>query len=447
MSTPPVRYTDSGGHSIAYRFSGSGRTDLVFVMPTLGTIEVLWEPPAARMLAEYEQFARVISFDRRGVGLSGKAADPPTLEQQLDDMDAVLDAARCGRTVVYSEAEGSMLALLYAASRPERVSHVVLLHGMARLTSAPGYEWTWSAAERRAAYIDPVLNAWGSAAAAELLAPVLFSRDPDLRGWWQRFERISGAPSTLRPMLELAGEMDVRGILGQVSVPTLILNRPDAVAISDRHAEFLAAEIPGAELRQLPGRDAISIGDGYEETIAAVRQFIAGEEGRVSGSRSLATVLFTDIVASTERAAEVGDARWRELLETHEELSRRLVAHHGGRVVKSTGDGMLATFDGPARAVRAARTLCAEAPERLGLELRAGLHTGEIELIGSDIGGMGVHIGARIGALANPGEVLVSSTVRDLVAGSGLEFVQRGSAALKGVPGEWRLFVAAGEAG
>jgi class 3 adenylate cyclase len=437
---PPVAYTDSDGLSIAYRRAGAGGPDFVLVLPTLGTIEMLWEPPCDRLALGVMEFARVICFDRRGTGLSSPTSHPATLEEQLDDLDAVLDACRASRVTLYSEGEGAMLALLYAATRPERVARLILLHGMARITAAEGYEWPWSAEERRKHLIEPTLAGWGSGATAELLAPVLSSKEPRLAGWWARWERITGAPAYFRKILELNGEMDVRAILGQVGVPTLILNRPESAAVDDRHAEYLAERIPGAELRQLPGRDSVSFADGFEAQLEVMRAFVTGDAPSApKRTRSLATVLFTDIVGSTERAAATGDRGWRDVLEEHDELSRRIVSAHEGAAIKSTGDGLLATFDGPARGVQAAVELC-EAVRELGLELRAGLHTGEVELIGDDIGGMAVHIGARVGAHAGEGEVLASSTVKDLVVGAGIEFEPAGEHRLKGVPGEWQLY-------
>lgn len=443
MARPRVRYARSGDTHIAFSVAGGGGQDLTIVLPTLGTIEMLHEPPARAMSERFQRFSRSISFDRRGTGISDPSP-PATLEEQMADVDAVLDAARSVRTILYSEAEGAMMALMYAATHPDRVSHLVLLHGMARVTSAPGYEWPWSEEERTKNFVEPLTGRWGTGELGESLAPVLHSRDASFGEWWGRWERLSASPGVLAPVLELTGRMDVREILPQVQVPTLVLNRPDAAAIDDRHAEYLAANIPNAELRTLPGRDAVSFGDGMEEFCDAIEDFCSGVRQRREAERVLSTVMFTDIVASTERAAELGDTGWRSVLERHDELSRRLVRSHGGRPVKSTGDGFLATFDGPARGVQCARELCTEVRE-LGIELRAGLHTGEVELIGDDVGGMAVHIGARVGARAGSGEVLVSSTVKDLVVGSAIGFADKGGHELKGVPGEWRLFAVQAE--
>jgi len=444
MGPIPVRYVRSGEQHIAYRMFGAGEQDFCVILPTIGTVEMLGEPPARRLIEGLSKFSRMISFDRRGGGLSDPIPEPATLEEQMADVVAVLDACGSSRAVISAEAESAMLAVLFAATHPERVSHLVILHGMARVTSAPGYEWPWSEAEREADFVGPMLARWGSGETGALLAPVLAARDPSFLEWWGRWERLSGSPGTTRQRTELVGRMDVRSILPRIQSPTLVLDRPAAHGVDSRHSAYLAEHIPGAKLLELPGRDAVSFGDGIEAFMEAVEEFTRGSISARSRERALATVLFTDIVGSTQLAAELGDRRWRETLESHDRLTRELVGGYGGRAIKSTGDGFLATFDGPARAVRCATALGKRVGE-LGIELRAGLHAGEIELIGNDVGGMAVHIGARIGALGGPGEVLASSTVRDLVVGSGIEFAERGEHELKGVPGSWRVFAAAAD--
>jgi len=333
-----------------------------------------------------------------------------------------------------------MLAVMFAATHPDRVSHAVLLHPMARMTAAPGYEWTWpDEGTRERELIRPQLARWGTGENGVTMAPVMAATTPDFAEWWGRWERLSGSPGTIEKQMSLGSRMDVREILPRVQAPSLILDRPQAKMVDSRHARYFAEHIPDADLVELPGRDGISFGDGFEAYMEAIERFVTGAIAARGPERALATVMFTDICRSTEMAAELGDRRWRDLLSRHDALSRELVDAYGGVAVKSTGDGFLATFDGPARAVRSAASL-AERVGELGLELRAGLHTGEIELIEGDIGGMAVHIGARIGDLGGPGEVLASSTVRDLVVGSGIEFEDRGSHSLRGIPGEWRLF-------
>ena len=436
------RYVRVGDCHIAYSAVGSSNgEDLLVVLPTLGTIEALTENPGRSLVAGMAKTHRVISFDRRGSGISDPVDEPATLEEQMDDVTAVLDACGSTRCAVTAEAEGAMLAVLYAATYPDRVSHLVLSHPMARTTNAPGYDWTWETPEaRHRDFMAPALARWGTGENAANIAPVLAARDPEFIRWWGKWERVGSSPGTTEKRMELTSHMDVREFLPRVQTPTLIIDRPEAKAMDSRHAQYFAEHIPGAELKELPGRDAVSFGDGLEAFIEALEEFTLGTVASARNTqRALATVLFTDIVGSTSRAAELGDRLWRETLESHDRMTRELVGRFGGRAIKSTGDGFLATFDGPARAVRCATALTARVDE-LGIELRAGLHAGEVELIGADVGGMAVHIGARIGALGGPGEVLASSTVRDLVVGSGIEFAERGEKELKGVPGAWRIF-------
>jgi class 3 adenylate cyclase len=308
------------------------------------------------------------------------------------------------------------------------------------MTAAPGYEWAWADEEtREREFVRPLLARWGTGENGAEASPVLTATNPEFLDWWGRWERLSSSPGTMEKRMALVAKMDVRAILPRVQAPTLILDRPLARAMDSRHARYFAEHIPEATFIELPGRDAISFGEGFEEYMDAIEQFTTGAVTKRREERALATVMFTDIVGSTRFAAELGDRRWRETLERHDRLTRELVSAYGGRAIKSTGDGFLATFDGPARAVRCAKTIGQQVSD-LGIELRTGLHTGEVEVIGSDVGGMAVHIGARIGALGGPGEVLASSTVRDLVVGSGIEFDERGSHELKGVPGEWNLY-------
>lgn len=441
MPWPPVKYVRSeDGRYIAYRTMGSGDQDYMIVLPSLGTIEMLTVPPAKRLMRGYTDHSRLISFDRRGAGLSDPVEVPATLEEQMADVTAVLDACSSERVVLEAQAEAAMLAVVYAATHPERVSHLILMHPMARMTAAPGYEWAWADEETRERdFVRPMLARWGTGENGVDASPIMAATDPNFKEWWGRWERLSSSPGTMEKRMHLIARMDVREILPRVQAPSLILDRPAALAMDSRHARYFAEYIPGADLVELPGRDAISFGDGFEAYLEAIERFVTGAVVNRREERALATVLFTDICGSTEIAAERGDRDWRNLLENHDRITRELVGAYGGVAVKSTGDGFLATFDGPARAVRCAAEL-GERVEGLGIKLRAGLHTGEVEMIGADVGGMAVHIGARIGALGGPGEVLASSTVKDLVVGSGIEFADRGSHSLKGVPGEWKLF-------
>ncbi len=441
MNAAPIRYVRSqDGAHIAYRTVGSGEQDYCIILPSLGTIEVLDEPPARRMVDGFAKHSRLISFDRRGAGLSDPVAEPATLEEQMADVIAVLNVCGCDRVVIEAQAEAAMLAVMFAATHPERVSHLILMHPMARMTAAPGYEWAWADEETRERdFVRPMLARWGTGENGAQNSPVLASSSPEFVDWWGRWERLSSSPGTMEKRMGLIGKMDVREILPRVQAPTLVLDRPQARSLDSRHAKYFAEHIPGATFMELPGRDAISFGDDFEAYMDAVEEFSTGAVTARRQERALATVMFTDIVGSTKLAAELGDRRWRETLERHDQLTRELVGAYGGVAVKSTGDGFLATFDGPARAVRCAKTIGQRLGD-LGIQLRTGLHTGEIEVIGSDVGGMAVHIGARIGSVGEPGEVIASSTVRDLVVGSGIEFDPRGAHSLKGVPGEWNLF-------
>jgi class 3 adenylate cyclase/alpha-beta hydrolase superfamily lysophospholipase len=445
MVVNPVRYVRVGDKHIAYRAVGAGTQDWCLVLPTLGTIEMLGEQPARRLIEGLASHFRFISFDRRGSGLSDPVEEPATLEEQIDDVVAVLDACASGRTIVSSEVEGAMMAVMFAATHPERVSHLVLTHPMARVTNAPGYDWTWESPEDRTReFTQRLLSRWGTGENAVTASPVMAARDADFSRWWGRWERISASPGSFLKRMQLIDRLDVREILPRVQCPTLIIDRPDAPAMNSKHAEYFAEHIPNARLASLPGRDSISFGDGMDAWMEAVLDFCGSTDAAArTSARTLATVMFTDIVGSTSRAAELGDRRWRETLEGHDRLTRDLVSRYGGKAIKSTGDGFLATFDGPARAVRCAAKLT-ERVDDLGIQLRAGVHAGEVEMIGADVGGMAVHIGARIGALGGPGEVLASSTVRDLVVGSGIEFSERGEEELKGVPGAWRIYAVAG---
>ena len=441
MGKARIRYVRSEGDvHIAYSTVGSGEQDYCIILPSLGTIEVLGDPPARRMVEGTAKHSRLISFDRRGAGLSDPVEEPATLEEQMSDVIAVLDACGSERAVIEAQAEAAMLAVMFAGTHPERVSHLVLMHPIARTVAAPGYEWGWADAEtRNREFVRPALARWGTGENGVGASPIMAATTPEFIEWWGKWERLSSSPGTLEKRMDLLAKMDVREILPRVQAPTLILDRPQARAMDSRHSKYFAENIPGAKLVELPGRDAISFGEGFEEYMDAIEQFTRGSVAPRRDERALATVMFTDIVGSTEFAAEHGDRGWRDVLERHDRITRDLVGAYGGVAVKSTGDGFLATFDGPARAVRCA-TEIGERVGDLGISLRAGLHTGEVEMIGSDVGGMAVHIGARIGALGSAGEVLASSTVRDLVVGSGIEFAPRGTHELKGVPGEWSLY-------
>jgi class 3 adenylate cyclase len=433
-----TRYAHSGDLHIAYQAAGEGPPDLLYVPSWIGQVEVLLEEPTiAAFVDRLCSFARVISFDRRGAGLSDPWRGLPTLEDQMDDILAVMDATDSERAALMGSLEGGPLAMLFAATHPERVDSLILYATFARTRRAPDYDWPPSDAERDARVAE-ILAQWGEGGVAVGLAPSR-AGDPDYLRWCGRMERYSASPGTAAAVMGTFGETDVRHVLSTIRVPTLVMHRRDDEFLMVEHSHYLAEHIPGARYVELQGRDSLfSVGDS-EAILGEIEEFLTGSRHEPEPDRVLATVLFTDICGSTERAAALGDSAWRTLLERHDQLVRAEVARHRGRAVKSTGDGVLATFDGPARAIGAARSI-ERAVHSLGIQIRAGLHTGECELVGDDVAGLAVHIGARVMDAAGPGEVLVSSTVKDLVVGSGIDFRERGSRRLRGVPGEWSLW-------
>jgi class 3 adenylate cyclase len=436
---PPIaRYAKSGDVNIAYLAEGEADLDLVWISPWISQVEYLWaEDSLGRIMERFNKFARVITFDRRGSGLSDPLSGAPTLEEQMDDVLAVMDAAGSERAAIAGTLEGGPMAALFAAAHPQRASHLILYSTFARATRAPGYEWPWPADERQR-HMDEVIKRWGEGHVASSVAPSQMA-DPGFMEWAGRLERLAASPATIKRIFDLIGEIDVRDILPSIRVPTLVLHRRDDSFIDVRHSTYMAEQIPDAKFVMLEGGDNMfSIGD-TATLVGEIEEFITGERHHVEPDRMLATVLFTDICGSTERAAREGDRSWRYMLERHDALFRRALERHRGREVKRTGDGFLATFDGPARAIRCAADL-ADSVGSLGIQIRAGLHTGELEVMDGDLGGLAVHIAARVMDRAAPNEVLVSSTVKDLVVGSGIDFVERGEHELRGVPGEWRLF-------
>lgn len=433
-----TRYAKSGDLHIAYQVAGKGPVDLVYVPTWIGQVEVLAEEPSiAAFLERVCGFARVISFDRRGSGLSDPWQGVPTLEDQIDDVLAVMDAAGSERAALMGTLEGGPLAMTFAASHPGRTTDLILYATFSRTRRAPEYDWPPDD-EARARQVEALIHQWGLGGIGAEIAPSRVG-DPAFVEWAGRMERYSASPGTIRKILSVVGETDVRHVLPTIRVPTLIMHRREDSFLDVRHSRYLAEHIPGARYVELEGTDSLfSIGDS-EAVIGEIEELLTGARRQREPDRVLATVMFTDIVSSTERAAEVGDSNWRALLERHDAVVRREVDRHRGRYVKSTGDGALATFDGPARAIRAATSIGA-AVRGLGVEIRGGLHTGEVEVIGDDVGGLAVHIGARVMAKAEVGEVLVSSTVKDLVVGSGIDFEERGAHQLKGIPGQWHLF-------
>ena len=438
----PTHYAQSvDGTNIAYQVHGSGRLNLVFVPGFVSHVELIWEEPSiARMLRRLSSFSTLVVYDKRGQGLSDRPGRPPTLEESMDDLHAVMDAAGLERATIFGISEGGPMSMLFAASHPDRVSSLILYGTYARVLVAPDYpegvpeelvdEWARRVEEQ-----------WGGAVGIEIWAPSE-AGNPEFEQWWARLLRQGTSPAGAIDLMNLYREIDVRPILPAIDLPVLVIHREHDRLVPVRHARYLAERIPGARYIELEGEDHLPTMGDQAAVLDEIEEFLVGSRRAHDAERSLATVLFTDIVGSTETAARLGDRRWRDLLERHDAAVRRELAVYRGREVKTMGDGFLATFDGPARAIRCASAIRDEL-QGIGIEVRAGVHTGEVETIGTDVGGMAVNIGARVGALAEPGEVLVSSTVRELVVGSGIEFEARGSHRLKGAPDEWRLFAAA----
>jgi pimeloyl-ACP methyl ester carboxylesterase len=444
LAWEPIRYARNGDVSIAYRVGGEGPVDLLFISGFVSHLEIGVELALAqRFFERLGSFARIIAFDKRGMGLSDRDAGAYTLENVVDDALAVLDAAGVERAIVFGVSEGGSAATMLAAAHPDRVSSMVLYGAFARLARASDYP-EGIPAEVLEGFVTRMAEEWGQAAMLELWAPSL-AGDPAAIDWWARWLRSGTSPGAMRAIGVMYHELDVRALLSSVAVPTLVLYRADDDVIRAAQARVVARGIPGAHELELAGADHLFLAGDQDAMLDAVEEFVTGRPAVAVRERLLATVLFTDIVRSTEHAAELGDRRWRELLTQHDRIVERELARHRGRHVKSFGDAVFASFDGPARAVRCALAI-REGAAAIGLELRAGLHTGECEVVGSDLAGMAVHLAARVQATAEPGEVLTSGTVKDLVVGSGLEFADRGSHVLKGVPGEWPLYAVTGDA-
>ncbi len=429
---PPIKYAQAGDIDIAYRVLGSGPVDLVWVPGLISNLDIEWEDlvkaPLYRRLAG---FSRLITFDKRGMGLSDRSVGAPTLEERMDDVRAVMDAVGSQRAALIGNSEGGLMSILFAATYPERTAALILFGTAARTSAAPGYPHGVAFSEIQR-IID---NDWGTGSSAEVFAHGLKDR-PGLRDHLGRIERASGSPRTITALVNSLKDSDVRAVVPSISAPTLVIHTTDDRAIPIGNGRWLADHIEGAKFVEIPGEHVVFDTDQFSDE---VELFLTGGLQVTTTNRVLSTVLFSDIVGSTEKAAALGDRKWRELLDQHDMVVRQEVERFGGRFVKSTGDGVLATFDGPARGVSCGRQLSVSL-RPLDIDVRVGLHTGEIEIRGEDIGGIAVHIGARISAEADAGEVLVSRTVTDLVVGSGHEFQDRGEHILKGVPGEWQIF-------
>jgi class 3 adenylate cyclase len=439
-----TRYARSGDVHIAYQVTGEGPFDLVYVPPFVSHIELAWQVPSnVRLTERLSSFSRLIRFDKRGTGMSDRVEGVPTLETRMDDVRAVMDAVGSERAAILGSSEGGPMSALFAATYPERCWALVLFGTFASGRQAPDYPWAETDEEHRADLEN--LQAWGTLEHARAIAEELHpDADSAEKAAFATLIRQSVSPGAAVALARMNREIDVRGVLAAIHVPTLVLNRSGDNPYIVEGSRYLAEHIPHATRVELPGSEhAIAAGDA-PAVLDEIESFLRSaweqrESAEAEPERVLATVLFTDIVGSTARAVELGDRGWRELLTQHHGLIRRELARFRGRELDTAGDGFFASFDGPARAIRCASQITTAVKE-LGIDIRAGLHTGECEVIDGKVGGIAVHIGARVASEAGPGEVLVSSTVKDLVAGAGIEFSERGVAELKGVPGEWRLF-------
>jgi len=440
-----TRYAQSGDVAIAYAVAGEGPVDLVLTPGSFSHVELLWQHPLfAAFLDRMASFSRVIVFDKRGTGLSDRVKKIATLEERSDDIRAVMDAARSERAVLMGVSEGGPMSIIFAATYPQRTAGLVLYGTVARSTWAPDYPWRptedeyrrWIREEEQSP--SPITEE-STRTMLQEFAPSL-AGDAEFARWLAMVSRTSISPGARLDLTRMNMEIDVRDVLATIRVPTLVVQRASEMIVKVEAGRYLAEHIPGARYRELPGDDHLMVAGDSESVTREIEAFVADLPADVSEPDTvLATVLFTDLVGSTATAAELGDRRWRELLERHHAAVRGELARFRGREVDTAGDGFFATFDGPARAIRCARAVT-DAVGGLGLEMRAGLHTGECELLADKVAGIAVSIGARVAAQAAPGEVLVSRTVKDLVAGSGIRFADRGTAELKGVPGEWQLY-------
>jgi class 3 adenylate cyclase len=437
-----IKYARNGDVSIAYSTAGDGPPDLVFVGGFVSHLEIAMEvAPVIRFFDRLASFSRVVVWDKREQGLSDRLGQPPTLEEGMEDLGAVMDAAGAERAALFGISEGGPMAAMFAATFPDRVSHLVLYGTYAKMTWAEDHP-AGVPRDRLEPWLAKTVAQWGGPVGLQAFAPSA-ANDEELLSWWTRLLRSGTSPRAAGELMRMYLDIDVRPVLEAISAPTLLLHRAGDRLIPVAQGRAMAALIPHARYVELEGPDHAPFFGQTDPLLDEVEEFVTGTRREREPERMLATILFTDIVGSTERAASRGDRDWRQLLERHDELVRRELARHRGREIKQTGDGFFAAFDGPARAVQCAAAIT-ERVRQLGIEIRAGVHTGECEVRNGDLAGMAVHIGARVGACAEPGEVLVSGTVKDLVVGSELRFADRGAHELKGVPGEWRLYSVVG---
>ena len=436
---PTTKYAKSADVHIAYQVVGEGAPNLVLVPGWVSHIEYAWEDPSfSHFLRRLASFSRLILLDRRGTGLSDRVSELPTLEQRMDDVRAVMDAAGAERAALFGLSEGGPMCLTFAATYPARTAALVLYGTFARMMRAPDYP-IGLPAELLGRFLELVEESWGTGSiSTDYFAPSL-ARDEAFRRSWARFERLAVSPAGIKALLRMTQETDARPALPVIRVPTLVMHREGDQVVRVEAARYVAERIQAAKYVELPGPDHFPWVGDIDAILDEVEEFLTGARRGQEPDRVLATVMFTDIVGATERAVALGDRRWRDLLDRHHAVIREQLTRFRGREIDTAGDGFLAAFDGPARGVRCAGAIVREM-RRLGLEIRAGLHTGECEILQDKLSGIAVHTGARVASLAGAGEVLVSGTVKDLVAGSGIKFEDRGAHVLKGLPGEWRLF-------
>ena len=442
---PEVRYAKKGDISIAYQVVGDGPIDLVLSSGVISHMALMWSDPEANaMFRRLASFSRLILFDKPGTGYSDPISGPPTVEQRVEDIRVVMDAVGIEHGALLGYSEGGCPSILFAATYPERCDALILLETGAKWVTAPDYLPEVSDVfDRTWARMFEGAERWGDGLVLGSLFAPSATTVPGSLQLFGSAERICASPGMVKAMVRANMQIDVRAALPRISAPTLVINRENTMVPLEL-GHYMANEIPGAKLAVFPGEDhLIWVGD-WQPIVDEIEEFLTGARHRAEPDRALATILFTDIVSSTERTVEVGDERWRALVERHDEVIRTEIERYGGRPIKTLGDGFLAVFEGPAKTIRAARAM-SDAVRPLGIEIRAGVHTGECERRGDDLSGIAVNVAARIVAKAGAGEVMVSSTVRELVLGSGLEFTERGTHTLKGVPDEWRLFAVTGD--
>ncbi len=440
MSMPPIRYTKSGGVHIAYQVVGDGPIDLLLVHGWVSHLEVNWdEPLIVNFIDRLQSFARVILFDKRGTGLSDRVSESelPTLEQRMEDVHAVLDAVGSQRAALLGISEGGPMCALFAATYPERTSALIMCGSYARWMRDADCSWAPSREEHEASFAA-YERQWGTPIGFKIIAPSA-AGDERYRNWWARYLRMGASPGAGVALYRMNVEIDIRSLLPSVHVPTLLLHRSGDRLINIACSRYMAEHIPGAKLVELAGVDHLPFFGDAEAVLGEIQEFLTGVRPAVAYDTTLATILFVDIADSTAKASSLGDARWRDLLDAFHHSVRQELDRYRGNLIDTAGDGAFASFDGPARAIRCACAIRDRAAT-LGVSVRAGLHTGECQIAGEKLAGVAIHIGARVAACAQPGEVVVSSTVKDLVAGAGLRFADGGTHTLKGVPGEWRLF-------